>query len=454
MPDRIANPPQGEARPPLLQPGARTDAAPWASPRRNLSPLEQVELGLDAAAADADIGAADHPHLPPLARRIALLARASDWTFVRDLRAMLRAVETRCPAMLDDPRYFDGMARLACAGRAWRRPPEEWRPPARDGRRRFASLVRHLLAAYAVPAFFDAAWLRDDGDADAERRWFVHIGSGQNLRTAEGLPFPLTKLMAHHALAAPGQLSVQQALRWGQVRGIGGTVRLARAVVATRLGMPADDEPFWLTVLRFFVEQPMLDPNGVGPIVDYLHAQRFEPGPARAVGDDAQRDTPPPPPLQPNLTMKGRTAEGLLRQVDAWHRTIGRATAGRHLRWRSCGIPGFERTEGEPGSERTVFTEELLSGDALRQEGHAMSHCAATYATSCASGRCAVFSLREEVGGEAPCRRLTVEVFLPGREIAQARGFANRPPDRPDERLLRAWAREAGLVIAPYVFRV
>ena len=48
------------------------------------------------------------------------------------------------------------------------------------------------------------------------RDWFVHIGDGKNIRSA-GTPIPLTKLMAHHFMQAPDEITIEGALRWGQI---------------------------------------------------------------------------------------------------------------------------------------------------------------------------------------------------------------------------------------------
>ena len=68
----------------------------------------------------------------------------------------------------------------------------------------FGSLARHLLARYDVPAFLDAAW-RDGLTAEGVRHqgWFKHVGRGENIRTADDLPIPMTKRMAHHFLQTP-----------------------------------------------------------------------------------------------------------------------------------------------------------------------------------------------------------------------------------------------------------
>ena len=66
-------------------------------------------------------------------------------------------------------------------------------------------------------------------------------------------------------------------MRWGQVLGMRGSQRLAHAIAASRLRDLLPDEEFWTTVIQFFVNHPSLDMTQVGPIIDYIHHQRFEP---------------------------------------------------------------------------------------------------------------------------------------------------------------------------------
>ena len=75
-----------------------------------------------------------------------------------------------------------------------------------------------------------------------------------------------------------------------------------------------------------------------------------------------------------------------------------------------------------------------------------MHHCVASYATSCASGRCAIFSLKLEDGGGA-IRRVTIGVETKSRKIVQVRGRYNRMPEPMDERFIRNWATVANLSI-------
>ena len=201
-----------------------------------------------------------------------------------------------------------------------------------------------------MPEFLDAAWL--DGltpDGVRCQDWYKHIGRGQSIRTAKGLPLELTKRMAHHFVRAPTECPIPEAFRYAQVLGLGGDERLARSLLATRLGSNFQNNDFWETVIRWFIEQPMLDPVHHGPIIDYVYAQKFVPSVAnprsRQRGKPRQCLLVPP---QPNLSMKGRTAVALLRSVERWHKTLRSVpTLGAHRveadRDSSAGPRGWRR---------------------------------------------------------------------------------------------------------------
>src|SRR5690349_20726603 len=86
----------------------------------------------------------------------------------------------------------------------------------------------------------------------------------------------LTKPAAHLFTQAPHHYAAVAALRWAQVRGLGGGEALARAVVGTRLGKVLENEDFWESLLNFFINQPSLGLAQVCPVVDFLQYQKFE----------------------------------------------------------------------------------------------------------------------------------------------------------------------------------
>lgn len=343
--------------------------------------------------------------------------------------------------------FVDGLLALARHSRYWLRPLGDWSPQTHNTRRQFASLARHLFAEWPVPVFMDSVWFMGNGREAVRRQgWFLHVGKGQSVRTAD-LPLPYTKRMAHHFMQAPADLTADAALRWGQVRALGGTERLARALLGTRLAGWSEHEGFWATVIAFLVAHPMLDLAQVGPIIDYVHQQRFVPQNVFVAPGVVERRGP----AQPNFTMKGRTPASLLRQVEVWHRTLAKVQQPK-AEWPPSGIAGFEFVEGDAraGTLKVWTLTELLSTRALVAEGRQMKHCVATYTHSCASGACSIWALEAETF-EGRVKVLTVEVQNASRLICQARGKCNVLPGEKHRGLLRRWAEQAGLTLAKHV---
>jgi len=347
------------------------------------------------------------------------------------------------------------LLRLAHFNHRWLKSPETWRLEFGSARRRFGSLLRHLVAEYPTPAVFDSVWFEEDGDASSRRLgWYLHIASGQNLRKAD-LPYELTTRMVHHVLRAPSDISIEAALRWGQIIGMGGNVRLARAILGTRLAEPHAHEEFWATVVRFFVNNPMLDPAQVGPIVDYLHHQRFVNREVRGEAGAWERIGP----AQPQLSMKGRTATALVRLTEEWHRELAKEKRPPR-EWRPQAVQEFRLLRGIDRDE--IWTvHELLSSKELQQEGKYMSNCVATYASSCASGACSIWSLRKRtLQSPVATRIMTIELTNKSREVVQVRGRFNVTPScgsasedlKAAVEILRQWVECAGLNLSRFAY--
>jgi hypothetical protein len=342
---------------------------------------------------------------------------------------------------------IDGLLALARHSRSWIRSVAEWKPQTHNTRRQFSALARHLFAEWPVPSFMDSVWFLGNGRAAVQQQdWFLHVGRGHNIRTAD-LPLAYTKRMAHHFMRAPADLTVEAALRWGQIHGLGGLPRLTRAIIGTWLGTSFGHDEFWVTVLQFFIANPMMDLAHVGPIIDYIEQQRFVSQDVFVAPGVVERRSP----AQPNFTMKGRTPASLLRQVAAWHRTLAKVQQPR-ADWPPSGIKGFVFVEGaERGGNLKIWSiTELLSTKALVAEGRKMKHCVATYAHSCGSGACSIWALEVETS-EGRSKILTVEVRNAARLICQARGKCNMLPGEKHRGILRRWAEQAGLSLANYV---
>lgn len=229
-----------------------------------------------------------------------------------------------CQAILylnDNTQLFDDTAcgraavEIARDYHAWKREITSWKPHSRYSDKQLASLLRHLYAEHEVPLFMDRAWTESNR---LHQMWYKHLGSGQNIRTAEGIPVVLTKAMAHHFLQAPAIYSIEAAIRWGQIHALGGDRRLCDALLDTRLAADFNDDRFWQSVLRFFIRNPMLDAAWINPIIDYIWSQKYEDQFVFVRKGVAENRGP----AQPNFTMQGRTADTLMRHVEQWHDNV------------------------------------------------------------------------------------------------------------------------------------
>ena len=157
----------------------------------------------------------------------------------------------------------------------WIRNINGWTPKTHNMNGQFLSLLDYLFADYLVPIFMSSVWFRSDDISADYRSWYLHVAGRQNIRTAK-LHVPFTKKIAHHFMQAPEYCSIENALKWAVIIASGGDKRLAEAVIGSRIAENRSHHNFWGTVYRFFIDNPMLDHSHVGPIIDYLYAQKFE----------------------------------------------------------------------------------------------------------------------------------------------------------------------------------
>ena len=125
----------------------------------------------------------------------------------------------------------------------------------------------------------------------------------------------------------------------------------------------------------------MLDHAHHGPIIDFLLHQKFHPSIPNPLAD--RPGQPPLIPPQPNLCMKGRTPEFLLRAVREWHRSLCSGKTVPVTAWGPSGFPAFIHEEGPGEDARRYEFVELLTSDELIAEGGVMHHCVASYAVLC-----------------------------------------------------------------------
>jgi hypothetical protein len=251
--------------------------------------------------------------------------------------------------------------------------------------------------------------------------------------------------MAFFVLKAPADSSMPQALVWGQLRALGADERLADAAAISNAVLHWQQNEFWQTVFRWLIAQPMLDVRQVGPIIDYIHHRRFQP--AQVLLPDGTLELEDPP--EPRLSMRGRTADSILRQVEAWHDSLARQKKHSVNNWATIGLPALNLREGDSRSANSKLWKirELISTSELVAEGRKLKHCVASYARSCAQRQCSIWTMELE-RAEGTEKLLTIEVRPAARAIVQIRGKYNRLPTEQERRIIRLWASQAKLSVS------
>lgn len=348
--------------------------------------------------------------------------------------------------------YIHALLGLARHASQWIRPLAVWTPRTHNVRRQFASLAAHLLSKYPVPSFLNSAWFVGDvAHADKQQSWYRAIGNGASPRDLD-LPLRLTRRMAHYFLKAPSRLSVESALRYGQVMGLGGNPRLVDVLLGSRIAADFSNNDFWSSVIEWLIEHPAIEMRNVGPLIDFIRYRRF--GESQ---DDADDDEVEPAMKQgtteTTFEIRGRTVTTLLRQMHEWHGGYRTTPGAPHLVWLPSGIEPlvWNETVDLAGSQRQWTTVELLSKQDLLEEGSTMRHCVVSYTSLCVHGGTSIWSLGVACNGGTRKRRLTIEISTNSRVIQQIRGKTNRLPTEREMEIIRRWAAEAGLTIPSHL---
>lgn len=443
----------------------RSDTQMRSRQRARLSQRETVEKIFARELYRSDVGEKHHVSLIDSVHR---LSQSKPNEFAKSLNALkklYRACENRRvkfignsrPALKETPfrscTYVEALAAIATFSDRWIRPLETWKFRTHNQRKQFESLVSHLFEVHSVPNFFYKVWFLPCLKLGLEdQSAFVHVAAGHSIRTTS-TPIPMTKRMSHHFLRAPSECGFSQAIRWGQVLGNGGDALLARAVLGTFLHDNFENHSFWNSVIQWFTKHPMFDRDLFGAIADFLRNQKFGHGNMERIEvqiDGTQRHVTDPP-ARPNLSMKGRTPQSLLKEVDRWHGALRRIRRGKcHVKWPHSGLREFRLTEGE--EKKSIWTiRQLLGTSELNEEGQAMNHCVATYANSCYQGRTSIWTMRHQKYKLPEKRALTLEVRLGNQTIVQIRGKSNRRATSEEMRIVNRWAQLADLNLSNFL---
>jgi PcfJ-like protein len=304
----------------------------------------------------------------------------------------------------------------------WRRDVFEWKPSSKRGASQVHELAYYLFCHYAVPEFLYKAFFETSNMRFIN--WFIHIGTGKRIRDLAALPFPFTQKMGHYFLQAPSKFSIQEALRWAQVKGLNGDDKLAERVAYSWLSTkPYEDENFWEAFIRVIVQGGMFNHDKLTELIDYVRETKRE----NRIFD-----------------LKGRTLQSLLRHSDEWHK---KATLIRGAQfWSPSGIEGYKLEK----KQEVVIVEELTGSKLLADEGRSMRHCVASYVHYCVTGKSAIFSMRKYTMGILLETMATIEVNLSLKRVVQAKGKMNRKISDEAKKHLEHWANKNELALNPF----
>jgi PcfJ-like protein len=331
-----------------------------------------------------------------------------------------------------------------------------WQPhiKTRDAGRLRLAAARYLFARYPVAAHLEQIWLDVNGAGLAaneiamRRRWYVEVAGGGSLFKAGAAAWLSRKEV--HAFLNPlgGNLgfdeAIWQAIARSHTNDLAMVLRIARSSLVRT---PRAELSFWREVAAFFCANPTTVEE-MDDLRDYL-AECFR--------------------RNREFSLKGRTLGSLRRQMHAWHldlEAVARIEAARcraeaaQARARGVAMPteasgggswpgatiadwSWSPTVQDRAKQRQFVVVQLRTAVDLVAETRAMHHCVASYAAKCIAGHASIWSLRHRVGGQTD-RLLTSELDGLGRAI-QVRGFANRPAQPEERKVLERWAKARGI---------
>jgi hypothetical protein len=335
----------------------------------------------------------------------------------------MSVVAKKAPRLLDTHR--PALNILAATSHV--RPVADWEPKGKGRDTLFRSLCEHCLAVYPTPAFLWTAFFAEDSRILVPI--VVRIAKGESFfklnRDMEIDGPPMTRKMVHDFMSNSAKVPIMRALRRAQIRAHGGEPWMLDIWMRTGYGQRLQgfrDEPFWDSVLRWFCQNPMIDPSQIGPLIDFIEYRRQE---------------------DPEFSMKGRSVLAMIRNMHEWHDELGAAADAKNIKLAVFKKSGFKEGAWDSKDKQYHWTmKEILTTKHLAVEGREMRHCVYAYRDRMLRGGASVWSLC--CNGE---RKLTVMVNNDTKTIEQYRGKCNRVPTRAESQTLNIWAKANGLTI-------
>lgn len=304
-------------------------------------------------------------------------------------------------------------------------------------KKHFDQLVDHLLVKYPMPTFFYKVWYDESfGSPAFWKNWFVQLAQGSSVK--ETSPIKLTKKQAHRFMNSPSKYHPAQALRrvqyldeGGNPSGLNGIFSCSQIMNIVNVALVREE--FSLELIRWFARQNMLDPRMYNDIADWAYNRKF-------IAEDRQ----------PNLSMKKRDAQSVLREVRRWHNQLNRIRINtrdldiKNESWKGIHVEDWHFDETFKKQKQRWSVVQITTGIGLMEEGTAMRHCVVSYCRTCKEGFSSIWSLRKDNE-----KLITLEIRR--NNICQAKGKYNRRPTDKELIIIDKFAVERGLSVSSYI---
>ncbi|MEM7037841.1 MAG: PcfJ domain-containing protein [Bacteroidota bacterium] len=353
-------------------------------------------------------------------------------------------VQEKAMRLLRSEELLVNLAKLLSQKKGFERDPQSWKRRTKSAESQFVSLVRHLFCRYDVPIFLIQNLLQVR-DLETDIELFFAAATGTRIyghRTMKSAA--LTRKMVHHFRMAPAFCGYIPAIRWAQVKALGGDKRFFRVICRSFLGAELQNDDFWLSVIRWCIQHGCTDNHRVHQLLRYISYRKF----GRFLLGQIEMEFDPP---DPDFKITGRSLNAMFRANEAWKAEIALLNNFEQVNWQPAPINGFEWAEKEDkkGVARQYRIRQLVTNEEVVAEGKAMKHCVGSYIEDCRMGATSIWSLRKLAGGTEK-RMCTIEVSNRDRRVAQVKQRFNALPNTFQCELIIEWATAAKLEVPEY----
>jgi len=351
----------------------------------------------------------------------------------------IKIIAAQKSEILSDVDYMKAIHLMYTLKDWWIRDINTWVKKSRSRDKQFREIINHLFVKYEVPEFMYNVWKSNNL---TQIDWFINMANGKNIRTCKSLPFELTKRVAHLFKSAPDDFLPLESIRYAQIIDLGGDMRTVKGIMSSKLSENFKEKHFWDSVIKFFINNPMLDTAQYNPIVDYIQYVKFQ----RTTLVNGIWSSE-----KPNFSMKDRNVDALLILVEKWHKQTQKVDKkGVHSTWAPVPINNFDYSTGKDENNTIYTITQILKTCDLKTEGRVLKHCVGSYSSSCVSGRCSIWSLSKSSNINSLSKMVTIELSK-DKTISQIRGKLNRLPNNEEFKIINMWADKEYLKISKWI---